>query len=50
VTLAGDVVALWRCAALVLRRRGVVAPGHATMPAFDGTPTRRPTLERQRDA
>lgn len=36
VTLRGDVVALWRCALLVLRRRGVQAEGHATMPVFEG--------------
>jgi len=36
VTLRGDVAAAWRCALLVLRRRGVQAEGHATMPVFLG--------------
>ena len=36
VTLHGDLVLLLRCAWLVLRRRGVTAPGHATMPEFRG--------------
>ena len=35
-SLAGDLVLLARCALLVLRGRGVSAPGHATMPAFRG--------------
>ncbi|MDB5371690.1 MAG: sugar transferase, partial [Belnapia sp.] len=35
-TLAGDLRILGRCALLVLRGRGVTAPGHASMPAFRG--------------
>lgn len=44
VTLAGDFGCVWRCAWLVLRRRGIAADGHATMPAFgfrDAAPTAR---------
>jgi len=37
VTLRGDVAAAWRCALLALRRRGVQADGHATMPVFLGS-------------
>jgi lipopolysaccharide/colanic/teichoic acid biosynthesis glycosyltransferase len=33
-TLAGDAAILLRCLWLVLRGRGVAAPGHATMPAL----------------
>ncbi len=36
--LAGDVALMLRCLVLVLRGRGAAAPGHATMPAFQGTP------------
>lgn len=35
-SLCGDLCLLLRCAALVLRGRGVTAPGHATMPPFLG--------------
>jgi lipopolysaccharide/colanic/teichoic acid biosynthesis glycosyltransferase len=35
-TPAADALILLRCAALVLRGRGVAAPGHATMPPFRG--------------
>jgi lipopolysaccharide/colanic/teichoic acid biosynthesis glycosyltransferase len=34
VTLAGDAMILLRCAAVLLRGKGVTAPGHATMPEF----------------
>jgi lipopolysaccharide/colanic/teichoic acid biosynthesis glycosyltransferase len=36
VTLWGDLMIALRCAWLLLRRRGVNAPGHATMPEFRG--------------
>ena len=36
VTLYGDLLIGLRCAWLLLRRRGVTAPGHATMPEFRG--------------
>src|SRR4051794_26625287 len=32
--LRGDLAILWRCGLVLLRRQGVSAPGHATMPAF----------------
>ena len=35
-TLAGDAAILARCLLLVVRGRGVAAPGHATMPEFRG--------------
>jgi hypothetical protein len=35
-TLRGDALVLLRCLGVVLRGRGVSAPGHATMPAFGG--------------
>lgn len=35
-TLLGDAAILARCLPLVLRGRGIAAPGHATMPAFRG--------------
>jgi len=41
VNFVGDLTALWRCALLVLRRRGVQAEGHATMPVFLGSPAER---------
>jgi lipopolysaccharide/colanic/teichoic acid biosynthesis glycosyltransferase len=36
VTLRGDLRILARCACVLLRRQGVGAPGHATMPPFTG--------------
>ncbi|MDO9711669.1 sugar transferase [Paracraurococcus lichenis] len=46
-TLAGDLAIMLRCAALLLRGRGAAAPGHATMPAFQGRPRRlRPAQDR----
>ncbi len=36
VTLRGDLLIALRCAWLLLRQRGVTAPGHATMPEFRG--------------
>ncbi|HYZ34658.1 MAG TPA: sugar transferase, partial [Crenalkalicoccus sp.] len=33
-SLAGDLRLLLRCAGLVLRGKGIAAPGHATMPVF----------------
>ena len=36
-----DALILWRTAWVVLSRRGVRQPGHATMPRFTGAPARR---------
>lgn len=35
-SLARDLAVLWRCFQVVALGRGVSAPGHATMPRFDG--------------
>ena len=40
-SLCGDAVILLRCLRVVLRGRGVAAPGHATMPAFGGATASR---------
>lgn len=37
VTLRGDLRIISRCALVLLRRQGVSAPGHATMPPFTGS-------------
>ncbi len=42
VSLWRDVRIMLACAAVVLRGRGVAAPGHATMPRFSGAPPRTP--------
>ncbi|WP_135468568.1 sugar transferase [Crenalkalicoccus roseus] len=44
-TLAGDLALLLRCLWLVLRGRGATAPGHATMPRFEGASDHLPAAD-----